>query len=154
NTRLSSSTSPVSGFLMRRSAANRGRGLGAAMRSSTWPATGPEMRTTATPARPWPLERAKMVAASGIGTPTEQVGAGPYHAAPRGLIAAISPAGWGRAPLLPPQSAYTLRGACSLSMYVGAQRLTFFLCFMSSNGVGNLGVGRWVVPSAYYLETL
>jgi hypothetical protein len=43
---------------MRRSAANLGRGRGAASLSITVPAAGPETRITATPARPWPLERA------------------------------------------------------------------------------------------------
>ena len=50
---------------MRRNAAKRGFGRGAAIASSTAPAAGPEMRMTATPARPWPLERAKMVALLG-----------------------------------------------------------------------------------------
>ena len=51
----------------------RGFGRGGAIWSSTDPAAGPEMRTTATPALPWPLERAKMVALSlmerAIGSP-------------------------------------------------------------------------------------
>src|SRR5439155_3885415 len=58
----SSSTSAVCGWRTRRNAAKRGLGRGGAIRSSTDPAAGPEMRITATPARPWPLERAKMVA--------------------------------------------------------------------------------------------
>ena len=61
STSASSRTSAVEGSLMRLSAAKRGRGRGAAMRSTTVCAAGPETRITATPARPWPLERAKMV---------------------------------------------------------------------------------------------
>ena len=56
-----SMSSPVAGCLIRLNAAKRGLGRGAAIWSSTAPAAGPETRTTATPARPWPLERAKMV---------------------------------------------------------------------------------------------
>src|SRR5215467_3178507 len=63
-----SMTSPVCGWRMRRKAANRGLARGAAILSSTLPAAGPQMRTTATPARPCPLERAKIVTWSAIGT--------------------------------------------------------------------------------------
>ena len=68
STSASSSTSPVLGCLIFRNAAKRGLGRGAAIRSTASPAAGPEMRMTATPARPWPLERAKMVGCSAIGT--------------------------------------------------------------------------------------
>ena len=61
STRASSRTSPVPGCLIFRNAAKRGLGGGAAIRSIASPAAGPEMRMTATPARPCPLERAKMV---------------------------------------------------------------------------------------------
>ena len=56
-----SSTSPDCGSRTARSMATRGPGRPPAMRSSTSPAFGPEMRITATPARPWPLDNAKMV---------------------------------------------------------------------------------------------
>ena len=56
-----SSTSPLPGCWMVRNAAKRGFGFGAAIRSTTTPANGPDTRMTATPARPCPLDSAKMV---------------------------------------------------------------------------------------------
>src|SRR5690606_10618149 len=57
-------TSPELGLRRRRKAANRGSGRGDASISSTLPDAGPDMRMTATPARPGALESANMVATS------------------------------------------------------------------------------------------
>src|SRR5574342_1404035 len=56
-----SSTSPVPGFLILRKLAWRGGGGGPHSARSASPAAGPEMRITATPARPGALASAQMV---------------------------------------------------------------------------------------------
>src|SRR5262245_38777490 len=56
-----SRTSPVPGFLILRKLACRGGGGGPHSARSAWPAEGPEMRITETPARPGALASAQMV---------------------------------------------------------------------------------------------
>ena len=62
STSASSMVSPLTGSRMRRSAAVRFLGRGGASASITSPAAGPDTRTTAMPARPGAVERAKIVA--------------------------------------------------------------------------------------------